>query len=227
MLIDNDLVLYWEDVRRKEPVVKVQSPYELTDKEVQEEILRYRKEKRMNRREVVKTELKRLKQDHSGDWGGCSKCATVQKLENELAQIDRREDGQSVASNKVETNKENGGPQKMSNSKLQRVNPLVETAQYVRGTEPGHFYLITNDLDNAVIGFRPLAVDFSRIGGRPIPGITTRVRIVPKVTLTDKDVRLLSRLGNLTAKVHNGETHYSVVTSNAPQTIKDALLILS
>lgn len=188
---------------KKRPVVKVQSP--LTDEEIQEEIKRHRIIGK--RRDYI---IRRMAE-----------------LRTQLKEIDRREDGQSVASNMTETNSENGGPQKMSNSKLQRVNPLVETAQYVRGTEPGHFYLITNDLSNAIIGFRPLALDYAPIGGRPVAGIETRVRIVPKVTLTDRNAQLLNRLGNLTRKIHNGEVHYSVVTNDAPQVIKDALLILS
>lgn len=116
----------------------------------------------------------------------------------------------------------------MSNNKLARVNPSVVVAPYVRGTEAGHFYLVTNETpDGSIIGFRPLNVDYAQVGDVAVDGVSTRVRVVP-VAENPKLDKLMTRLGFSKRQYGNGDpVHYSITNSTPRAALADAELALS
>jgi len=114
------------------------------------------------------------------------------------------------------------------NSKLERVNPNPITSSYVRGTEPGNFYLILAiGKSGSVIGFRPLEKRYAEIGSQP--GLEpTRVRLVPNFTITPTIERLILRLGFEKRQYGSSDPiHYSAVSSTPSTLVEDAELVLA
>lgn len=126
------------------------------------------------------------------------------------------------------------------NDKLTKVDPTQsddKTTFYVRGTEKGHFYVVTNALKGGertgVVGFRPLNVNFAALTDIP-SGYTyatsdVRVRVVPVGPITPNLTALLESHGFSVREGNSSQPHFSQVVkgAQAAQTIANAKLDLS
>lgn len=112
------------------------------------------------------------------------------------------------------------------NSKLTKVNPQIETAQYIKGSNSGNYFLISSETSKGIVAFRPLSVSVPTIGTSPKAGQQTRVRVVPANGGTSKLDTLMQRFGFGRVNGGSAPVHYSKVTGDPESAIADAKLAL-
>ena len=104
----------------------------------------------------------------------------------------------------------------MSNWKINRVQPGVPAQlPYIKGTETPNYYLVLDEKESFVFGFRPLAVAVPPVGSAPQYGVSTRVRVVPKDgSRYEAFQEALFILDFEKRDYGDGFVHFSTVTNN-------------